>query len=105
MRILSVFLLAHFLPCVAVAQNSISGRIDYMGSCNYAAIATRNGYTIALWMGGWLPVTGQVLSGEVERLGMIVVNYDNGRDGSFFVENVYLTASSAQQALAERDCQ
>jgi hypothetical protein len=56
-------------------------------------------------MGGHLPFTGETLVGPLNDIGTKEVYYgSNGREGTLFIENTYLTETQAVEYLTRRGC-
>ena len=104
MRILCFFWLL-VLPVPSYAQDLVNGRIDYFGSCRFAAIATSLGYSMSRWMGGHVPIKGEIVIGQLNNLGNHTVFYGPSRnEGTLFIQRIYFDEQEAIAFLAEHSC-
>lgn len=98
-----VWLLAMTGP--SSAQDIVSGRVDYFGSCQFAAIATSLGYSMGRWMGGHVPIRSEAVVGQLNSLGNHTIFYGpNGNEGRIFIQRTYLDEREAIAFLTEQSC-
>jgi len=97
--LLTLVVLIFALPAFAargVVTHQISG-------CDYYVVATRTGYAVLEWFGGYDPDEGDVLVGAFEEYGMHDIHDETvDEETTVWVEDYWLSKEDALDKLAEQ---